>query len=134
MNFDPILSAPLAIKIHLLTVVPAFVIGTWLIFFSTKGAPFHRSLGYLYLGLMTITAIATIFIHQTNPSGFFGLSFIHLFIPLTLFGVMSALIGVRTGNIHMHRGSMIAVYVGSMLIAGGLAFLPGRIMHVVFFG
>jgi hypothetical protein len=30
--------APPAIKIHLATVIPAFVIGTWLIFFSAEGA------------------------------------------------------------------------------------------------
>ncbi len=31
MNLAPIWDAPLAIKIHLATVLPAFVIGTWLI-------------------------------------------------------------------------------------------------------
>src|ERR1700739_2765121 len=30
MNIDPLLHAPLSIKVHLTTVVPAFVIGTWL--------------------------------------------------------------------------------------------------------
>jgi uncharacterized membrane protein len=29
---------------------------------------------------------------------------------------------------------MIGVYVGGILIAGTLAFLPGRIMHTVIFG
>jgi uncharacterized membrane protein len=59
MNLAPIADASLAIKIHLATVIPAFVIGTWLIFFSTKGARWHRGLGGLYLALMLVTAITT---------------------------------------------------------------------------
>lgn len=132
MDFSPILNAPLAIQVHLATVVPAFVIGTWLIFASQKGKTAHRVLGYTYLTLMSVTAIAALFIHETNPSGPFGLSLIHLFVPLTFFGVYGALKGAWTHNIVAHRSSMIGLYLGGMLIAGGLAFLPGRIMHEIF--
>ena len=38
-------AAPLAIRIHLATEIPAFATGTWLIFFSTKGRLPHRVLG-----------------------------------------------------------------------------------------
>ena len=135
MTLAPLLSAPLAIKIHVATVLPAFVIGTWQIFFSRKGAPFHRALGFVYLGLMTVTAISTLFIHALMPnSPFFGMSPIHLFVPLTLFGVVGALRGAWTHNVAAHRGAMIGVYVGGILIAGTLAFLPGRLMHTVIFG
>jgi uncharacterized membrane protein len=67
MNLALIAYAPLAIKIHLATVLPAFALRTWLIFFSTKGAPWHRALGAIYLTLMTITAITTFFIRSINP-------------------------------------------------------------------
>ena len=67
-------------------------------------------------------------------SPFFGLSPIHLFVPLTLFGVASALYGARTHNIRAHRNAMIGTYIGGLLIAGSLAFMPGRIMHAVAFG
>jgi uncharacterized membrane protein len=135
VNFEPILNAPLPIQIHLATVVPAFAIGTWQIFFSTKGAPYHRALGYVYLTLMSITAIAALFIHEIMAGGpFFGFSPIHLFVPLTLFGVVGALRGAWTHNIAMHRGAMIGTYVGGILIAGGLTFLPGRVLYNVFFG
>lgn len=56
MNFEPKLNAPVPIQIHLATVIPAFVIGTWLIFVSPKGAPYHRALGYAYLVLVSIAA------------------------------------------------------------------------------
>ena len=135
MTLQPLLNAPLAVQIHVATVVPAFAIGTYQIFFSRKGERFHRVLGYIYLGLMTITAIDALFVHQIMPGGpYFGLSPIHLFVPLTLFGVVGALHGAWSHNVKMHQRAMLGVYVGGILIAGTLAFMPGRIMHTVAFG
>jgi len=135
MTLEPLLHAPLAVQIHVATVVPAALIGTWQIFVSTKGAPLHRALGYLYLTLMSFTALSTLWVHQLMPHGpFFGFSPIHLLIPLTLFGVAGALRGAWTHNIAMHKRSMIGLYFGAILVAGGLTFLPGRIMHAVVFG
>jgi len=131
MNLAPIADASPAIKTHLATVLPAFAIGTWLIFCSTKGARWHRALGAAYLGLMTVTAIATFFIRSINSGGF---SLVHLFIPLTLFGVFAALWNVRRADIKGHRNAMLGLYVGGLLIAGGLTLLPGRLLHRVFFG
>jgi len=74
MTLEPLLHAPLAVQIHVATVIPAFVIGTWQSFLSRKGAPAHRAWGYLYLVLITITAIAALFIHAVMPkSPFSGL-------------------------------------------------------------
>jgi uncharacterized membrane protein len=135
VTLEPLLNASLPVQIHVATVVPAFVLGTWQIFFSAKGTPFHRGVGYTYLTLMTITAISTLWIREINPDGpFFGLSWIHLFVPLTLFGVVGAIATARRHDIKGHRRAMIGVYAGALLIAGGLAFLPGRIMHEVVFG
>jgi uncharacterized membrane protein len=135
MTLEPLLHASPAVQIHLATVVPAFLIGTYLIFLSRKGARHHRVLGYIYLTLMTITSIAALFIHALMPNGpFLGLSPIHVFVPITLFSVASALYGARTHNIRMHRGAMLGAYIGGILIAGTLAFMPGRIMHAVAVG
>jgi len=136
LTLEPLMHAPLAVKIHVATVVPAFLIGTYLIFFSRKGAPLHRVLGFTYLTLMTITSIAAIFVHIPNSGlpQLFGFSPIHLFVPLTLFGIVGALRGAWTHNIPQHRGSMLSVYIGGILIAGSLAFMPGRMMHALVFG
>jgi uncharacterized membrane protein len=135
MSLEPLLHAPLAVQIHVATVVPAFFLGTYQIFFSRKGAPFHRALGYIYLALMTVTALTTLFIHQLMPHGpFWGFSPIHLLVFLVLFGVVGALRGAWTHNIVMHRSAMLGVYIGGILIAGSLTLLPGRIMHAVVFG
>jgi uncharacterized membrane protein len=134
MNLDPLLYAPLAVKVHLATVVPAFAIGTWQIFLSRKGSVGHRTLGYVYLGLVTVTAIDALFIHSLMPKAPLGLSPVHLLVPFTLFGVVNALLGARNHDTRRHRNAMIGVYVGGMLIAGGLTLLPGRIMHALLFG
>ena len=135
MSLAPLLAAPFAVKLHVATVVPAFLLGTWLIFFSRKGARYHRAIGYVYLTLMTVTSIAALFVHTLMPNGpFFGFSPIHLFVPLTLFGVVGALYYARRHDIKAHSKSMLGVYIGGLLIAGSLTLLPGRIMHTVFFG
>lgn len=133
MNLTPLLNASLAIQVHVATVLPAFLLGTYLIFASRKGSPIHRRLGWLYLGLMVVTSITTLFIHEINPNGWAGFSLIHLFVPLTLFGIYNAVMGVRTSNLKRHRSAMLGVYVGGILIAGAFTFLPGRIMHAVVF-
>src|SRR5262249_16800288 len=124
-------NASVAIQIHLATVIPAFVLGTWLIFFSRKGARPHRAIGAVYLALMTITATAAIFIRELRHGSF---SLFHLFVLLTYTSVFRALWHLRHKNIRGHQSAMIGLYVGGLLIAGGLTFLPGRIMYRVFFG
>jgi uncharacterized membrane protein len=104
MNFELIKHAPLAIQLHLATVLPAFAIGTWQIFGSVKGSRPHRALGFIYLALMTITAVTTYFIRSVNHG---SLSLIHLFIPLTLYGVIAALWFAHRGIISRHRNAMI---------------------------
>ena len=135
MTLAPLLAAPFAIKLHVFTVVPAFFLGTWLIFFSRKGARLHRRIGYVYLALMTVTAITALFIHEIPAIDIvYGFGPIHMFSLVTLLGVVGALRGAWTHNIKLHKRSMLGVYIGGLLIAGGFALLPGRLMHSVIFG
>jgi len=135
MNLTPLLEAPLIIRIHVATVIPAFFIGTWLIIFSRKGTKAHRVGGTIYFALMVATSITAIFVRSLNPNGpFFGFSAIHLLIPLTLYGLYGVVRGALTGNIAMHRRAVFGTYFGALVIAGGFTLLPGRIMHAVFFG
>jgi len=118
----------LIVAAHLATVVPAFLIGTWLIFFSAKGARGHRALGAAYLGLMLATAILTLFIRDLNHG---ALSWIHyVFLPLTLFGIWGAISGVRARNIARHRNAMVGLYAG-VVGAGVAAMLPGRFLSTI---
>ena len=70
---------------HLATILPAFVIGTWLLF-RRKGSTLHRTLGKAYMVLMVATALITLaMLAQVCPRllGHFGL--IHGFSLLTLY-------------------------------------------------
>ncbi len=134
MALEPLLAAPIAVQIHAAAVIPAFFLGAWQLLLSRKGKNAHRRLGYVYLALMVVTALSALFIHEVNPSGPFGFSWIHVFVPVTLFGVVGALYGAWTHNIRLHKSSMIGTYIGGLIIAGTFAFAPGRIMNGVLFG
>ena len=57
----------LVVQAHVVTVVPAFVLGVWLLLFSRKGSRWHRALGAIFLALMVITALISLFIHRRMP-------------------------------------------------------------------
>lgn len=114
---------------HLATIVPAFFIGTFLLS-RRKGTLTHKSLGRIYLLLMIATGLTTLFMPaQVGPRllGHFG--FIHAFSLLALYNAPAAFLAVRRGNVKAHRGNMIGLYVGGILIAGAFAFSPGRMLH-----
>lgn len=134
MTLEPLLSAATPIQLHVATVVPGFFLGTWQIFFSRKGSPWHRALGWTYLALISLTAVFALFIRAQVGPTFLGFGLIHLFVVLVGFSTYNASQGARHHGIRRHRGAMIGLYVGGLLIAGGRTFLPGRIMHETFFG
>ncbi len=120
--------------LHLGTVFPAFLIGTFLLI-NRKGTSKHKLLGKIYMTLMLITAIITIFMSaEIGPVLFGHFGFIHLFTVLVLYSVPTAYFAARSGNINRHRGNMIGLYFGGLLIAGAFTFSPGRLLHGWFFG
>lgn len=131
MTLAPLLSVPAAVWIHLATVVPAAVIGAWLILGSRKGARWHRRLGFAFLVLMSVTVVSTLFVREINDGGF---SWIHLLIPLTLFGITRGLVAARRHDVRRHRATMLTLYFGALVVAGGFTLMPGRLLYRVFFG
>jgi uncharacterized membrane protein len=119
---------------HLATVLPAFLIGTFLVA-RRKGTPLHKVLGRIYLPLMIATGLTTLFMPaQVGPRflGHFG--FIHAFSLLTLYSAPAAYLAIRRGDIKSHRRYMIGLYLGGLVIAGAFAFSPGRMLHEWLFG
>jgi len=85
MTLEPLIQAPLVVQAHVVTVVPAFVLGVWLLLFSRKGSDWHRALGITFLALMVVTAFISLLIHRRTPdSAVFGMSSTHLFVPFVL--------------------------------------------------
>jgi uncharacterized membrane protein len=115
--------------LHLGTVFPAFLIGTYLLI-NRKGTSWHKLLGKIYMCLMLITAVITLFMSaEVGPTllGHFG--FIHIFSLSVFYTVPAAFLAVRNGNIKAHQGNMLGLYIGGLLIAGSFAFMPGRLLH-----
>jgi len=118
--------------IHLATVLPAFLIGTYLLL-RRKGTPWHKRLGRVYLVLMIVTGTVTLFMPASvGPQivGHFG--FIHIFSLATLYSAPAAYFAARRHDVRAHRIAMIILYVGGLLIAGGFAFAPGRMLNKQF--
>jgi len=120
--------------LHLATIVPAFLIGTFLLS-RRKGTPTHKGFGRIYLLLMIATGLTTLFMPaQVGPRflGYFG--FIHALSLVALYCAPAAYLAARRGDIKAHRGYMIGLYVGGILIAGAFAFSPGCMLHDWVFG
>lgn len=115
--------------LHLVTVIPALMIGTYILF-NRKGTPKHKFLGRIYMVLMLVTAVITLFMPAQLGTTFLGhFGYIHLLSFLTLYAVPAAIIYIRKGNIRGHMRSMILLYCGGILVAGTFALMPGRLLH-----
>lgn len=131
MFLAPILEAPAAIQFHLATVIPAAILGPFILL-REKGTPAHKALGKVWVLLMIGTAVSTFFIHTINM--FYGFSPIHLLSIAVIVGCIQAVLAARNGNIRKHRSIMRNLYVGGIGIAGLFTLVPGRLMHKVVFG
>jgi uncharacterized membrane protein len=118
---------------HLATVLPAFAIGTYMMIVR-KGNALHRAFGKTFMVLMLVTAAITLLMPAAaGPTllGHFG--FIHLFSVLTVVSVPRAYFAARRHDVRTHKYNMIGLYVGGLIIAGGFAFMPGRLLHTWLF-
>lgn len=118
---------------HLATVLPAFAIGTYMMV-RRKGSATHRLLGKIYMSLMMATAVVTLFMPAlVGPKLLNHFGFIHLFSVLALYSVPQAYFAARRHDVKTHKGAMIGLYIGGLLIAGAFAFMPGRLLNTWLF-
>lgn len=130
MTFEPLLHAPFAIQFHVATVLPAAVIGAYLLA-RPKGTPSHRLLGKIWLFLMVATSFSTFFIHGINTIG--GFSAIHLLSIYVIVGSGMAIRAARRGDIRAHRAHVCGMYFGGIVVAGFFTLVPDRIMGAMIF-
>lgn len=129
-DWTRLLDAPAVIQLHLAAALVALAIGVILLT-GVKGTRRHRILGWTWVLAMATTAISSFFIHQINPG---GLSLIHALSGWTLVGLPMAVHAARRHRVEAHRRAMTGMFVGGLVVAGLLTFLPGRLMWAVFFG
>jgi uncharacterized membrane protein len=130
MTLAPLLSAAPAIQIHAFAAVLAFVLGL-VQFIAPKGTLPHRTLGWLWAGLMIVVSISAFFIHTLNIWGQW--SPIHLLAIFTLIMLPLAVWHAHRHRVTAHKRAMILLFAGALVIAGAFTFMPGRIMHAVAF-
>ena len=122
------------VYVHLATIIPAFMIRTYLLA-RRKGTPMHRMLGRIYMLLMLSTAVITLLMPAlVGPRFLNHFGFIHLLSVLVVVTVPVAWLAIRNGQRITHQISMISLYVGGLLIAGSFTLMPGRLMHQWLFG
>jgi uncharacterized membrane protein len=131
MSLAPLLDAVPPIPLHAFAAMAAFVLGI-VQFAAPKGTLPHRSLGWIWVGLMAAVAASSLWIHQIRLFG--PWSPIHL---LSIFTLVMLPLGVwraRRHDVSTHRRTMIGIFTGALVIAGLFTLVPGRIMHAVLFG
>lgn len=119
---------------HLGTIAPAFLMATFMMV-TKKGTEVHKLLGRIYMVLMLFTATVTLLMSaQVGPRLFNHFGFIHLLSVLVLYCVPSAYWAIKNGNVKRHKWSMIGLYIGGLIVAGGFTLMPGRMLGNVLFG
>jgi uncharacterized membrane protein len=130
MTLQPLLNAPFVIQIHALAAIAAFAVGLVQLT-APKGTIPHRLIGWSWILLMLTVAVSSLFIHTIRLWG--PWSPIHLLSILVLVTLPLAVMHARRHDIAQHRMTMLMLFTGALVIAGGFTFLPGRIMHAVVF-
>jgi uncharacterized membrane protein len=131
MSLAPLLDAAPAIPVHAFAAMAAFALGL-VQFAAPKGTLPHRTVGWIWVSLMAVVAASSFWIHEIRLLG--PWSPIHLLSIFTLIMLPIAVWRARRHRIADHRRIMSLIFVGALVIAGLFTFVPGRIMHAVFFG
>jgi uncharacterized membrane protein len=131
MSLAPLLEAAPAIPLHAFAAMGAFVLGL-VQFAAPKGTLPHRTVGWIWVGLMAVVAVSSFFIHQIRLFG--PWSPIHLLSIFTLVVLPLAVWRAHTHRVADHRRMMIFIFTGALVIAGVFTLMPGRVMHHVVFG
>ncbi len=131
MSLRPFFEASLAVQIHEITAILAFILGA-LVLWRRKGNASHKFWGRIWVVSMLITSLTSIFIHSIKLWG--NYSPIHILTAVVIINLPLAVWFARRGKIETHRRIMQGTYLGGMLIAGSLTFLPGRMNYEIILG
>ena len=127
----PLFQEPAIIRWHAYAAIAAFALGI-VQFLAPKGTFSHRTIGYLWAGLMMWIAASSFWIHTVQQFGRW--SWIHILSIIVLIYVPLGVWRAHTHKVKAHSTTMVSLFVFALLVAGGFAFLPGRVMHEVVFG
>jgi uncharacterized membrane protein len=128
-RLDLIAAAPPVVQIHLVTVLAAFALATAQML-GAKGTAMHRAMGWVLVALFLVTAADSLFIRNRDSGLFNPFQFFSIW---TLIVIPWAVLAARRHKAAFHGRMMTGFYVGALIVAGVLTFIPGRLMWQVFF-
>jgi uncharacterized membrane protein len=120
---------PAQTQIHVIAAVAALAVGL-VILSLPKGRGLHKPLGWLWVAAMGLTAVSSLFMTGLNGDFY---SLIHLLTGWTLIALPMGIFAIRNRNVVAHRRAMTGMFLGGLVVAGALTFLPGRFMFELFF-
>ncbi|MFM5917326.1 MAG: DUF2306 domain-containing protein [Novosphingobium sp.] len=121
---------PAVVWAHLGTIVLAVGL-TPVMLLRRRGDRRHRSLGYVWVAAMAITAVSSLFVRLINPGHF---SVIHVLSVWTLIQVPLIVLRARQHDWRRHRGAVRGMVLGALLIAGFFTFPFNRMLGQWLFG
>jgi uncharacterized membrane protein len=133
MSLAPLLNASLVIQLHAFAAMAAFALGL-VQFAAPKGTLPHRTLGWAWVALMLVIAVSSFWIEGKGARLVGAWGPIHLLSIVVLTLLPVALLFAHRHNARGHARTMVSLFIGALVIAGGFTFIPGRIMHAVAFG
>jgi uncharacterized membrane protein len=131
MLLDPLLAEGFAVASHAVAAIAALLLGAVQLA-APKGTLPHRTLGYVWAGLMLYIAASGFWIHELQLWGRW--SPIHLLSILVLVTVPLAVWRAHRHEVTAHKRGMIALYALALVVTGLFTLWPGRVMHAVLFG
>lgn len=130
MNLLPLIDAPLAVELHILSAMPALILGP-VALFRRRRDRWHKLIGRIWAASMFALALSSLFIHDNPIIGPF--SPIHALSILTFWGLFSGIRAIRRGDRRGHAQAMRGLYVQALILASVLTMLPGRRISMALF-
>ncbi len=121
---------PFTVQLHIVAALTALAIGV-VILALPKGVGPHKALGWSWVAAMATTAVSSLFITGLNGNFY---SLIHIISGWVIVALPLAIWAIRRRNVNAHRRAMTGMFVGGLLVAGALTFLPGRFMFAFLLG
>ena len=121
---------PLAIQLHIAAALSALALGAVLLSLR-KGRLAHRTMGWVWVSLVSLVAGSSLFITSLNHG---KLSILHLFTGWTLIVLPLGVTWAKRHEVARHRRTMMGLYYGGFAINLFIAFIPGRTMWMALFG
>ncbi len=118
-----------AIAVHLSAALAALVVGPLAWLSRTRWPPWrrwHRGLGYVWASLMVLVACSALWIRDDQMVNIYGYTPIHLFVPMTVWSLWRGFTALARKDYLTHRRYMTGLYLYGCIVAGLLAFAPGR--------